>query len=80
VIHGHASFCGYHMGDYFRHWIKMQRSLSAHARFHVNWFRKDENGKFLCPVSQNMRCSSGLSTGFTAAPRQGDGHRLDSAL
>jgi phosphoenolpyruvate carboxykinase (GTP) len=78
-------FCGYNMGDYFAHWLRMGTRVSRPpAVFHVNWFRTGSDGKFIWPgFGQNLRVllwmiervegkAGGVETPVGMVPRGGD--------
>lgn len=85
-------FCGYHMGDYFAHWLKMG-TMTDGAKlpkiYYVNWFRKDEAGKFMWPgFGENSRVlkwifercegsDNGVKTAIGTLPRELDLSGLD---
>jgi phosphoenolpyruvate carboxykinase (GTP) len=84
-------FCGYHMADYFAHWLRMGREAPDPSKlpriYHVNWFRKDEHGKFLWPgFGENSRvlawifrrCEGRADAADTPAGRVPAGEGIDT--
>jgi phosphoenolpyruvate carboxykinase (GTP) len=73
-------FCGYNMADYFAHWLKIGRTSGANLPkiFYVNWFRKDEHGRFLWPgYGENSRV---LAWVFARCAGKGAAHETPIGL
>jgi phosphoenolpyruvate carboxykinase (GTP) len=74
-------FCGYNMGDYFNHWVKIGAKAQSDAAvlpriFMVNWFRKDENGKFVWPgFGENSRVLKWIVDRI-----EGDAHAVETPI
>ncbi len=71
-------FCGYHMADYWQHWLDMGQRGGARmpAIFHINWFRKDAGGKWLWPgFGANIRVLA-----WIAARARGGGNAIESTI
>ncbi len=71
------AFCGYNIGDYFKHWLKMGKTVKhAPHIFQVNWFRKDASGKFVWPgFGENMRVLR-----WVVERCQGQAHARETAI